>query len=57
MQEKEMFSNYTMQEVLDELDLIESFERPGHKLYVGEVTKKQIELFEDMDVTFPPSLH
>ena len=57
MQEKEMFSNYTMQEVLDELDIIESFERPGHKLYVGEVTKKQIELFKDMDVTFPSSLH
>ena len=56
MQEKEMFSNYTMQEVLDELDLIECFERPGHKLYVGEVTKKQIKLFGDMEIAFPTSL-
>ncbi len=56
MQEKEMFSNCTMQEVLDELDLIECFERPGHKLYLGEVTKKQIKLFEDMEIAFPTSL-
>ena len=57
MQEKEMFSNYTMQEVLDELDIIECFKRPEHKLYIGEVTKRQINLFKDMDITFPTSLH
>ena len=57
MQEKEMFSNYTMQEVLDELDIIECFKRPKHKLYIGEVTKRQINLFEDMDIAFPTSLH
>lgn len=57
MQEKEMFFNYTMQEVLDELDLIECFERPSHKLYVGEVTKKQIKLFKDMDIALPALLH
>jgi len=56
MQEKEMFSDYTMQEVLDVLDLIECFERPGHRLYLGEVTKKQIKLFENMEVAFPTSL-
>jgi len=57
MQEKEMFSNYTMQEVLDELDIIECFKRPKHKLYIGEATKRQINLFEDMDIAFPTSLH
>ena len=56
MQEKEIFSNYTLQEVLDELDLIECFERPGHRLYLGEVTNKQIELFKDMEIEFPTSL-
>ena len=56
MQEKKLFGNYTMQEVLDELDLIECFERSGHKLYIGEATKKQIALFEKMDITFPTSL-
>jgi len=56
MQEKEMFSDYTLQEVLDELDLVECFERPGHRLYLGEVTKKQIKLFKDMDIAFPTSL-
>ena len=56
MQEKEMFSDHTMQEILDELDLIECFERPNKKLYLGEVTKKQIKLFENMDISFPTSL-
>ena len=56
MQEKEMFSNFTLQEVLDELDLIECFERSGHRLYLGEVTNKQMELFKDMDIVFPTSL-
>lgn len=56
MQEKEMFSNYTLQEVLDELDLIECFERPDQRLYVGEVTNKQKELFKGMDIVFPTSL-
>lgn len=56
MQEKEMFSEYTMQEVLDELDLIEAYERPNKNLYLGEVTKKQIKLFENMNIAFPTSL-
>ncbi|MEA1975434.1 MAG: transposase, partial [Bacillota bacterium] len=56
MQENELFGKYTMQEILDELDLIECFERPGHKLYIREATKKQINLFEKMDIKFPTSL-
>jgi len=30
-----------MQELLDEIDVIECFEYPGHELRIGEVTKKQ----------------
>ena len=56
MQEKNLFYDYTMQEVLDELDLIECFERTGHKLYVGEITKKQFSFFKDMKISFPSSL-
>ena len=46
MTEKSLFKNYTMQELLDELDVIERFERPGRRPHIGEMTKKQMELYE-----------
>jgi len=45
-----------MRELLDELDIIECFEQPGHKLQVGEMTKKQEMLFAKLGVNPPPSL-
>jgi len=56
MQENNLFKDYTLQEVLDELDVIECFELPGKKLQVGEMTKKQIGLYEKFGVVPPPSL-
>lgn len=56
MQEKELFKKYTMQELLDEFDIIECFEQPGYDLRVGEVTKRQMELFQDINVPLPTSL-
>jgi transposase len=52
MQRKGLFKNYTMHSLLDELDLIECCEEPGHKTRIGEVTKRQSELFEAMGVVF-----
>jgi transposase len=40
-----LYSKYTMHELLDELELIERFERQGHKPQIGEVTKKQADIF------------
>jgi transposase len=57
MQEKELFKKFTMQGLLDEFDVIECFERPGHALRVGEMTKRQRELYEAMEITPPTSLH
>ena len=57
MQEKDLFKNYTLQGLLDDLDIIECFEQPGRKLRVGEITKRQVELFEALDITPPASLH
>lgn len=37
-----LFKNYTIQEVLDELDIIECFEQPRRQRRLGEVTKKRI---------------
>jgi len=50
MSEKGLFKNYTMQELLDELDVIEVFEKPGSAIRVGEVTKKQIDLYTALGV-------
>ena len=57
MQDKDLFKKYTMQELLDKFDIIESFEQEGRKLRIGEVTKQQIELYEAMDIEPPTSLH
>ena len=53
MQEKELFKKHTMQGLLDQFDVIECFEQPGRSLRIGEMTKKQIELYDAIDVTQP----
>ena len=56
MSEKELYKNYTMQELLDELDVIEAFENPGSALRVGEVAKKQSQLYNTLGVVPPTTL-
>lgn len=56
MQENDLFKKYTMQEVLDEFDVIECFEVPGQELQVGEITKRQKNLYSKLDITPPASL-
>ena len=56
MQENNLFKNQTMQEVLDEFDIIECFEIPGQQLQVGEVTKRQVDLYTKLGVVPPTSL-
>lgn len=53
MRENSLYKNYTMQELLDELDVIECFEQPGRKHHIGEMTKKQLELFKVFGVEAP----
>jgi len=57
MQENNLFKSHTMQEVLDEFDIIECFEVPGQQLQVGEITKRQEGLFTKLGVMPPASLH
>jgi len=45
MSDNDLFRNYTMQELLDQLDLIERFEQPGRKARIGEMTKRQQSLY------------
>ena len=53
MQTNNVYSNYTMQQVFDKLDVIECFENPGDALRVGEVLKKQRDLYIALGVEPP----
>lgn len=56
MQEGNLFKDFTLQEILDELDVIECFEVPGQRLMAGEMTQRQMELHTKLGVTPPASL-
>jgi hypothetical protein len=44
MNQNDLYRKYTIHELLDELDVIERFEQPGKKPFLGEITKKQLYL-------------
>ena len=56
MSEKNLFRQYTIQGLLDEVGLIECYTEPGKSLIVGEVLQKQRQLFKDMDVLPPDTV-
>jgi transposase len=56
MQEHDLYRSYTLQSLLDELDVIESFEFPNHVRRLGEITKKQESLFNTLGVPPPTTL-
>lgn len=56
MQDTGLFKTYTMQSVLDKLDVIECFESPGQKLRVGEILEKQKEIYISLGIEPPASL-
>ena len=56
MQTKQLSRDYTMMGLLDNLDIIECFERPGRMLQVGEVLEKQKQLYLALDIQPPSSL-
>lgn len=56
IQENNLFKDYTLQEVLDEMDIIECFEIPGQQRQVGEITNHQIDLYSKFGVPPPASL-
>ncbi len=56
MQTKGLYKKYTLQSMLDKLDVIECFEHKGKKLRVGEVLQKQKDIYEALEVPVPSSL-
>lgn len=55
MQDANLFDKWTLQGLLDELDTIELFEAPEQGRLLGEVTKKQEDIYTKLGVK-PPSL-
>ena len=53
MQDYELFKDYTMQGLLDELDIIECFKETGKRTRFSEITKRQAALYELMGVSVP----
>ena len=53
MDENGLFSNYTLQSLLDELDIIEYYQQPGKAHHLSEITDKQRNLYTMMDVAVP----
>jgi DNA-directed RNA polymerase specialized sigma subunit len=53
MRQKDLFKKYTMQKLLDSLDIIEKFEIENSKPYYSEITKKQREIYEAFSIAPP----
>jgi transposase len=56
MQDTDLFKMYTMQSILDKLDVIECFETPGQHLRVSELLEKQKDIYIKLGVKPPSSL-
>ena len=48
----QLYTKYTMHELLDELEVIERFDRQGHSPQLSEITEKQCNIFAQLG--FPP---
>lgn len=55
MKETNLYKSYTMQQLLDKLDVLECFEDENHKLRIGELLNKQTEIYETLGVALPTS--
>ena len=53
MQDAKLFDKWTLQGLLDELDVIELFEAPGHGSVLGEITEKQKDIYAALGVQIP----
>ena len=53
MKESGLYNNYTMQSLLDKLDVLECFEDANHSLRIGEMLVKQAEIYEALGVEAP----
>lgn len=55
MKETNLYKSYSMQQLLDKLDVLECFEDESHALRIGELLSKQAEIYETLGVKLPTS--
>lgn len=55
MKESGLYSEYTMQALLDKLDVLECFEDAKHSLRIGERLSKQAEIYKTIEIEVPTS--
>ena len=55
MKESGLYSEYTMQALLDKLDVLECFEDAKHSLRIGEMLSKQAEIYKTLEIEGPIS--
>ena len=55
MKETNLYKTYSMQQLLDKLDVLECFEDKNRKLRIGELLNKQAEIYETLGVALPTS--
>ncbi len=55
MKESGLYNSYTMQALLDKLDVLECFEDAKHSLRIGELLGKQAEIYEALGIAVPTS--
>ena len=55
MKETDLYISYTMQQLLDKLDVIECFEDENRALRIGEMLNKQSEIYETLGIELTTS--
>lgn len=53
MDENGLYKKYTMQTLLDDLDIIELYQQPGKAHHLSAITRKQMVLYDAMGVAIP----
>lgn len=53
MDDNHLYKNYTMQQLIDTLDIIELYQQPGKARHLSEITEKQLKLYAALGVKAP----
>jgi len=56
MLKNNLYKNYSIQSLMDELDVIEGFDYQNKKFHTGEITKKQLAIFKCFNIELQSTL-
>lgn len=55
MKETDLYKTYTMQQLLNKLDILECYEDEKHALRIGELLTRQADIYKTLGVELPTS--